>query len=73
MSVCGQCGKPFVAREKPDADNPTATWRAERCPDCAPYKFGKPEVTLDCCQYIRPARLTARLRDGYNILAGRTE
>lgn len=69
MSICGQCKKPFVTREKHDTNSPSATWRAERCPDCAPHKFGKPERTLDCYQYIRRNRITARLRDGYHILS----
>ncbi len=73
MTVCGRCKKPFVAWQKHDAANPTATWREERCPDCAPHKVGKSEATLDCVQYIRPNRIAARLRDGYNILAGRSE
>jgi hypothetical protein len=71
MSVCGQCGNRFVVCEKHDTNNPIATWRPERCPNCAPQKFGRPEHTLDCYQYIRPNRLTARLRDGHNMLSGR--
>lgn len=70
-AICSRCKKPFVAWQQPNKANPTATWRAEVCPDCAPHKLGKPEHTLDCTQYIRPSRLTARLHDGFRMLSGR--
>jgi hypothetical protein len=71
MSVCGLCKKPFVAWQKANKENPTATWRQERCPECAPHRLGRQGATLDCYEYMRQNRLTARLRDGYNILTGR--
>jgi hypothetical protein len=66
--LCARCKRPFVSWQKPNTHSPTATWRGECCPDCAPEKT---VATLDCCDYMQARRLTARLRDGYHILLGR--
>ena len=67
--ICARCKLPFAALRKPDTHHPTATWRAEVCPDCAAPKNPKQDTTLDCVQYIRPDRVSARLRDGFAMFA----
>jgi hypothetical protein len=67
--LCKKCKKPFVAEHLVAVWGGNARAVSEYCPDCSANMGAKPDVDLDCYQYTTHHRLTARLRDGYQILA----
>ena len=65
---CRCCKQPFVARHRIATVSGTVETLSRVCPDCAQNMDAKPEVEMDCVQYIQKPRLGARLRDGHQLL-----
>ncbi len=67
-NLCRRCKKPFVAEHQVMTVRGTVVARSRLCPDCSPNMGAKPDAEMDCHRYILPHRLTARLRDGFEML-----
>ena len=66
--LCRRCRQPFVARHRIATVNGIVETLSRVCPDCAQNMGARPEVEMDCAQYIRKSRVGMRLRDGYRLL-----
>lgn len=67
-ALCQRCNKPFVSRHKIATRYGSITMLSLSCPDCAPRHGPRRDRELDCHRYIHPRRITARLRDGFELL-----
>ena len=63
LRICHACNRPYVPQRDRDLN------LSHFCPDCMPSKELVQAGTLDCQQYIRPHRVTDRLRTGFEMLA----
>lgn len=67
--LCQSCKQPFVGRHRIATVKGTVETVSHVFPDCARrHGRARPEVEMDCIQYIRKSRLGMRLRDGYRLL-----
>ncbi|HZT29215.1 MAG TPA: hypothetical protein VFA33_04995 [Bryobacteraceae bacterium] len=66
--LCLYCKKPFVAHHNVALWSRNKTVASKVCPDCAANMGAKPDVDLDCHEYMARHRVGTRIRDGYRML-----